>query len=144
MYRNIDLQSAFQVTVILILGTKGKACFQVSESALKTMIFNCYAFCQVFLLISSNIDSKKTDILGRERSSSARKNCLFLGILVIIGILQVALSEMMGVVGHWAKLEIKEWCICIGIASVSVPFKVAANGCALIIRKTCFNYNYLL
>ncbi|KAL0353524.1 UNVERIFIED_CONTAM: Calcium-transporting ATPase 12, plasma membrane-type [Sesamum angustifolium] len=109
MYRNIALQSAFQVTVILILGTKGKACFQVSESALKTMIFNCYAFCQVFLLISSSIDLKKTDILGRGRSSSARKkNFLFLGILVIIGILQVALSEMMGVVGHWAKLQIKE------------------------------------
>ncbi|KAK4398607.1 Calcium-transporting ATPase 12, plasma membrane-type [Sesamum angolense] len=109
MYRNIALQSAFQVTVILILGTKGKTCFQVSESALKTMIFNCYAFCQVFLLISSSIDLKKTDILGRGRSSSAsKKNFLFLGILVIIGILQVALSEMMGVVGHWAKLEIKE------------------------------------
>ncbi|KAL0362909.1 UNVERIFIED_CONTAM: Calcium-transporting ATPase 12, plasma membrane-type [Sesamum calycinum] len=109
MYRNIALQSAFQVTVILILGTKGKTCFQVSESALKTMIFNCYAFCQVFLLISSSIDLKKTDILGRGRSSSAsKKKFLFLGILVIIGILQVALSKMMGVVGHWAKLEIKE------------------------------------
>ncbi|KAL2245238.1 calcium-transporting ATPase 12, plasma membrane-type-like [Sesamum indicum] len=141
MYRNIALQSVSQITVILILGTKGKACFQVSESALETMIFNCYAFCQVFMLICSNIDLKKTDILGREKSSSAGKNCLFLGCLVTIGILQVAVSEMMGVMGHWATLDIKQWCICIGTASFSVPLNIAANGCAFIVRKSCFNCN---
>ncbi|KAI3456833.1 hypothetical protein Pfo_013496 [Paulownia fortunei] len=108
MHRTIAVQSFFQVTIILILGMKGKAIVQVNELALKTMIFNCYAFCQVFMLIPA-ID------------------CLFLGIVAIIGILQVPLAEIMAVVAQWEMLDLKQWCICIGIASFSVPLSFAAN-----------------
>ncbi|KAL8469763.1 hypothetical protein ACS0TY_032567 [Phlomoides rotata] len=123
MWKFIGVQSAFQVTVILILEMKGKAIFRVNGSGLRTMVFNCCVFFQVFSLMTAIELHGNGVVLGM----CTGKSCVFLGIVGVIGILQVAVVEIMGAVAHWTKLGIKEWCICIGIASFSVPFNCAAN-----------------
>ncbi|XP_041999915.1 calcium-transporting ATPase 12, plasma membrane-type-like [Salvia splendens] len=123
MWMSIAVQSSFQVAVILILILKGGTVFQVSESAVGTMVFNCYAFCQVYLLIPA-IEIRRGDV-------AAGQSCFFLCVVVVIGILQVAVVEIVGVVAHRPRLGIKLWCICVGISSLSLPLNCAAN---LIIR----------
>ncbi|XP_047942794.1 calcium-transporting ATPase 12, plasma membrane-type-like [Salvia hispanica] len=123
MWMSIAVQSSFQVAVILILLLKGETVFQVSESAVGTMVFNCYAFCQVCLLIPA-IEIRRGDV-------AAGQSCVFLCIVVVIGILQVAVVEIVGAIARRPRLGINLWCICVGISSLSLPLSWAAN---LIIR----------
>lgn len=123
MCRTIAVQSVFQVSFILILEMKGKAIFRVKGSALKTMVFNCCVFFQVFSLMTAIELDGNGVVLGLFTG----KSCLFLGIVAVIGILQVAVVEIMVAVAHWSKLDIKQWCVCIGVASFSVPLNSAAN-----------------
>ncbi|KAL1534092.1 P-type Ca(2+) transporter [Salvia divinorum] len=123
MWMSIVVQSSFQVAVILILLLKGETVFQVSESVVGTMVFNCYAFCQVYLLLPA-IEIRRGEV-------AARQSCFFLCIVAVIGILQVAVVEIDGVVTHRPRFDITLWCICVGISSLSLPLNWAAN---LIIR----------
>ncbi|KAL2473103.1 putative calcium-transporting ATPase 13 [Forsythia ovata] len=122
MWRNIAVQSLFQITILMILEMKGKVIFhEANESVLKTMINSIYVFCQVFSLITALVVFKK-------KKTPVHKNCLLvLGVVVmIIVVLEVGLIEILAIIAHWRNLNSKQWFICIGIAALSVPV-----GCAV-------------
>ncbi|KAL2523763.1 Calcium-transporting ATPase 12 [Abeliophyllum distichum] len=127
MWRNIAVQSLFQITILMILEMKGKVLFdEADESVLKTMINSCYVFCQVFNLITALVVFKK-------KKTRVHKNCLLvLGVVVmIIVVLEVGLIEIMAIIAHWRNLNSKQWFICIGIAALPVPVGCVANWVAV-------------
>ncbi|KAH6778584.1 hypothetical protein C2S51_009896 [Perilla frutescens var. frutescens] len=130
MWRSVAVQCLFQVAAMVAMVVKGKTLFEVNESALEIMVFNCYAFCQVFMLIPAaavELERDGGDVVAGVFRGRRRSCCLFLGIVAITGVLQVVVVEIMGVVDHRKRLEVKQWCICIGIASFSLPLNCAAN-----------------
>ncbi|XP_016459889.2 calcium-transporting ATPase 12, plasma membrane-type-like [Nicotiana tabacum] len=130
MLMNIAVQSMFQVTLLLILSMKGRVIFRLDETLLRTMIFNSYVLCQVFVLIISAIEITKTSIFkGNIRRNQWRK-CFFVAGVVIVGItvaLQVILIQIMSKIAHWKKLGMKQWSISIGTAALSLPIHYAAK-----------------
>ncbi|CAA2965598.1 calcium-transporting ATPase 12, plasma membrane-type-like [Olea europaea subsp. europaea] len=122
-WRNIAVQSLFQITTLMILEMKGKVFFrQADESMLKTMINNCYVFCQVFSLITAMV-------LFKKKKTFVHKNFLLVSSVVgmIIVVLEVGLIEIMAIIAHWGNLNSKQWCLSTGIAALSVPIGCLAN-----------------
>lgn len=119
MWRNFAIQSVYQVTVLLTLYMKGKAILHVDNPVLKAMIFNCYVLCQVFALINAR-KMGKVDGIDHEMVLRDKNLIWFIAILGCILILQAAVVEIPAIVGHAGKLSLEQWCICIGIGSVSV------------------------
>ncbi|CAI9773394.1 unnamed protein product [Fraxinus pennsylvanica] len=127
MWRNIAVQSLFQITTLTILEMKGKVFFRESdESVLKNMINSCYAFCQVFSLITAMV-------LFKKKKTLVHKNCLpVLSVVgMIIVVLEVGLIEIMAIIAHRGNLNSKQWCICMGIGALSVPVGCLANWVAV-------------
>ncbi|XP_028127082.1 calcium-transporting ATPase 12, plasma membrane-type-like [Camellia sinensis] len=113
VWRNIVVQTLYQITVLLVLYFKGKA---LLNTKLKPMIFNCYLLCQVFVLINAR-EIKKPNVF---KGMTKHKNCWFLAGAVVV--LQIAVMEIyMVVVIHWERLDLIQWCICFGIAALSLP-----------------------
>ncbi|KAL3508391.1 hypothetical protein ACH5RR_027792 [Cinchona calisaya] len=128
MWRNIIVQSLFQVAILMVLGLKGKVIFHVDDVVLKTMIFNSYVLCQVFVMIEG-MKMKKTNTSSNilQLGGFTIDNLWFLVIVGMIVVLQLVLIEIMGVVAHWGKLDCKRWWICIAIAALSSPLDYAAK-----------------
>ncbi|CAI9773387.1 unnamed protein product [Fraxinus pennsylvanica] len=54
MWRNIAVQSLFQITILMIVQLKGSNFFhEADETVMKSMTNGCYVFCQVFGLITA-------------------------------------------------------------------------------------------
>ncbi|KAM7504274.1 hypothetical protein LguiB_003178 [Lonicera macranthoides] len=117
MWRNIGVQSFYQVTMLLILFLKGENICQVDETVLKVMVFNCYVLCQVSVLINAREIEKANVFEGILKNN----NYWFLVIVGAIIVLQEVVIEIVAIVAHTGRLDLKEWCICIGIAGVSLP-----------------------
>ncbi|KAL3508399.1 hypothetical protein ACH5RR_027800 [Cinchona calisaya] len=129
MWRNIVVQSLIQVAILMVLGLKGKVIFHVNDDVLKTMIFNSYVLCQVFVMIGG-MKMKKTNTTSNnilQLGGFSIDNLWFLFVVGMIVTLQVLLIEIMGVVAHWGKLDCKRWWICIAIAALSFPLDFAAK-----------------
>ncbi|KAL3508395.1 hypothetical protein ACH5RR_027796 [Cinchona calisaya] len=127
MWRNIVVQSLFQVAILMVLGMKGKDIFHVDDDVLKTMIFNTYVLCQVFIMIGA-MKMKKTNTSSNIlHGGFSIDNLWFLLVVGMIVALQLLLLEIMGVVAHWGKLDCKMWWICIAIAALSSPLGYAAK-----------------
>nr|GMC53700.1 calcium-transporting ATPase 12, plasma membrane-type-like [Ipomoea batatas] len=108
---NVAIQSLFQVTVLLTLNRLNKG----------VLVFHCYALLQVFVLIAKIITAADT--------GKSRRRLMFLAfsVLLMFVSLQVAMSEIMAAIFHWQKLGFKQWGICVGISSLSIPIVYAAN-----------------
>ncbi|KAL3508389.1 hypothetical protein ACH5RR_027790 [Cinchona calisaya] len=126
MGRNIIVQSLFQVAILMVLGLKGKIIFHVDDVVLKTMIFNSYVLCQVFVMIGA-IKIKKINTSNILLGRFSIDDFLFLVVVGMIVALQTLLIEIMGVVAHWGQLDCKMWWICIPIAALSSPLGYAAK-----------------
>ncbi|XP_022849836.1 putative calcium-transporting ATPase 13, plasma membrane-type [Olea europaea var. sylvestris] len=128
MWRNVAVQSLFQITILIFLQLKGTHFFhEAHKTVLKSMINCCYVFCQIFGLITAMIMFKKKTSMTEELFAYRKCLLIILGIVGIIVVLEVGLLEIMATVAHWGKLNSKEWCFCIGIAALSVPIVCAAN-----------------
>nr|GMC51722.1 calcium-transporting ATPase 12, plasma membrane-type-like [Ipomoea batatas] len=107
---NVAIQSLFQVTVLLTLNRVNKG----------VLVFHCYALLQVFVLIAK---------ITAADTGKSRRRLMFLAfsVLLMFVSLQVAMSEIMAAIFHWQKLGFKQWGICVGISSLSIPIAYAAN-----------------
>ncbi|XAR56770.1 Calcium-transporting ATPase [Bertholletia excelsa] len=94
----IIIQSLYQVAVLLTLFFWGCDLLNTDQRVLGAMIFNCFALCQVFVLISV-------------ASVGMVKNIKSLFLVAAIVVLQIALMEIMVVAVEGERLDLRHWCI---------------------------------
>ncbi|XP_052178744.1 putative calcium-transporting ATPase 13, plasma membrane-type [Diospyros lotus] len=110
VWRNIVVQACYQVVVVLVLYFKGKWILGTNQKVLEAMIFNCYVGFQVIVLINA-----------RGIQYGRKENNVFWVLVAAIVILQIAFMEIMAVLAHMARLDLKQWALCVGITAFSLP-----------------------
>ncbi|KAJ6806605.1 calcium-transporting ATPase 8, plasma membrane-type-like [Iris pallida] len=123
MWRNLLVQAAYQVTVLLILNFGGKSILHLKTDTnagkvKNTFIFNTFVLCQVF----NELNARKPDELNV--FSGVTKNHLFMGIVGITVVFQVLIVEFLGKFFKTTRLSWKLWLVSIAIAFVSWPLAV--------------------
>ena len=114
MWRNIIIQTIYQVTILVTIQFKGKNDFLgISPRVNKSLVFNSFVLCQVFNLFNCRKLEKKNIFEG------INKNHWFLVAVVVIIGLQAAFIEIEHWVGGSARLNDKQWGICFLIGMVS-------------------------
>ncbi|KAK4425612.1 putative calcium-transporting ATPase 13, plasma membrane-type [Sesamum alatum] len=116
MWKNMIAQALFQIAVILVLQFEGESIFGVHKEVIATIIFNTFVLCQVSNLFNARKLEEKNVFVGM------LKNKLFIGITLMIVILQVILVEFLNKFAHTERLNWKQWAACIGFAALSWPF----------------------
>jgi len=115
MWRNLIPQACYQITILLTLQFKGNSIFGVGNRVKDTLIFNSFVLCQVFNEFNARKLEQKNIFEG------VLKNRLFLGIVGITIILQVAMIEFLRNFAGTERLNWGQWGACIAIAAVSWP-----------------------
>ncbi|KAH7573853.1 hypothetical protein JRO89_XS03G0215100 [Xanthoceras sorbifolium] len=108
---NLLAQAKYQIVALLALQFRVESVFGVNEKVKDTLVFNTFVLCQVF----NEFNARK---LGEENIFEwIRKNKLFLGIILITILLQVAMVEFLNNFTNMERLNWGQWCACIGIAT---------------------------
>ncbi|KAG8651738.1 hypothetical protein MANES_06G017700v8 [Manihot esculenta] len=122
MWRNLLIQAAYQVTVLLILNFRGKSLLDLkhdnAEYANKvknTIIFNSFVLCQIF----NEFNARKPDEVNIFEGIT--KNHLFMGIVAVTLILQIIIIEFIGKFTSTVKLNWKQWLVSVAIGFISWP-----------------------
>ncbi|KAJ8751402.1 hypothetical protein K2173_016605 [Erythroxylum novogranatense] len=122
MWRNLLIQAAYQVTVLLILNFGGKSLLGLkhddpshAKKVKNTLIFNAFVLCQIF----NEFNARKPDELNIFEGIS--KNHLFIGIVSITLLLQVIIIEFIGKFTSTVKLNWKQWLVSVAIGIISWP-----------------------
>ncbi|KAJ9543273.1 hypothetical protein OSB04_022980 [Centaurea solstitialis] len=115
MWRNILAQSLHQIVVLLTFWFSGRSFFRVDEKVNGMIILNTFVLCQVFNLFNSRKVEEMNVFEG------LHKNMKFLGIVGLILVLQIVMVELLKKVANTQKLNVEQWGMCIGFASLSWP-----------------------
>lgn len=135
MWRNLLIQAAYQVSVLLVLNFRGKSLLglehetpQRANKVKNTLIFNAFVLCQIF----NEFNARKPDELNIFKGIT--KNHLFVVIVGITLVLQVIIIEFVGKFTSTVKLNWKQWLISAVIAIISWP--LAAIGKLIPVPRT--------
>ncbi|XP_028751403.1 calcium-transporting ATPase 8, plasma membrane-type [Neltuma alba] len=120
MWRNLLIQAAYQVSVLLVLTFRGTTLLNLKHhsdatKAKNTVIFNAFVLCQVF----NEFNARKPD--ENNIFKGITKNYLFMGIVALTLILQVIIIEFLGKFTSTVRLNWKQWLICVIIGIISWP-----------------------
>ncbi|KAG8370293.1 hypothetical protein BUALT_Bualt14G0101900 [Buddleja alternifolia] len=116
MWGNLLSQALYQIAVVMVLQFKGVAILGISsEKVNDTMIFNTFVLCQMFNEFNARMLKRKNVFKGIHR------NKIFLGIIGITVVLQVAMVEFLKKFADTQRLNMEQWGVCIAIAAVSWP-----------------------
>ncbi|KAI6689764.1 hypothetical protein NL676_026592 [Syzygium grande] len=125
MWRNLTIQAAYQVCVLLVLNYCGVSVLQLSNEPREhavdiknTMVFNAFVLCQIF----NEFNARKPDELNV--FSGVTRNYLFIGIIGITIVLQIIIVEFLGKFAKTVKLSWNMWLVAVGIGIVSWPLAV--------------------
>ncbi|KAL3724823.1 hypothetical protein ACJRO7_029916 [Eucalyptus globulus] len=110
-----NLGATYQIAVLLTLQFKGESIFGVDEAGKRTLIFNVFILCQVFNEFDERNLEKKNVFEGIHKSK------LFLGMVLVTVILQVAMVEFLKWFTDTERLSWGLWGTCVGISAVSWP-----------------------
>ncbi|KAK4754923.1 hypothetical protein SAY87_008680 [Trapa incisa] len=128
MWRNLLLQAAYQVTVLLVLNFRGRSLLNLqhddtahANKVKNTLIFNAFVFCQIF----NEFNARKPD--ESNVFSGVTKNHLFMGIVGLTLVLQVIIIEFLGKFTSTVRLNWKQWIVSIVIAVISWPLALAGK-----------------
>ncbi|KAK6921112.1 Cation-transporting P-type ATPase, C-terminal [Dillenia turbinata] len=141
MWRNILIQAAYQVTVLLVLNFDGKSILHLehdnAEHANKvknTLIFNAIVFCQVF----NEFNVRNPDEINIFKG--VVMNHLFMAIMAIMVVLQIIIIKFLGKFASTVRLNWKYWVISI-IGFISWP--LAAVGKLIPVPETPFHKYFM-
>ncbi|KAI9122795.1 hypothetical protein K1719_005684 [Acacia pycnantha] len=120
MWRNLLLQAAYQVSVLLVLTFRGTTILNLKHysdptKVKNTLIFNAFVLCQVFNEFNARKPVEKNIFRG------ITKNYLFIGIVVFTVILQIIIIEFLGKFTSTVRLNWQQWLICVIIGIISWP-----------------------
>ncbi|XP_050220475.1 calcium-transporting ATPase 8, plasma membrane-type-like [Mercurialis annua] len=128
MWRNLLIQAAYQVSVLLTLNFQGKSLLGLkndnpahANDVKNTLIFNAFVLCQIF----NEFNARKPDELNVFEGIT--KNHLFIGIVAVTLVLQVIIIEFIGKFTSTVKLNWKQWLISIVIAFISWPLALVGK-----------------
>ncbi|KAA8537015.1 hypothetical protein F0562_029493 [Nyssa sinensis] len=133
MWRNLTFHALYQIAILLALQLKGRSIFKVSETVKNTPIFNTFVLRQVFNEFNARRLERKNAFTGILR------NRLFLSIVAIIIVLQVAMVEFLQKFANTERLNWLQWIICIVLAAVSWPLGWVAK-CIPVPEKPFLSY----
>ncbi|KAA8537016.1 hypothetical protein F0562_029494 [Nyssa sinensis] len=133
MWRNLTFQALYQIAILLALQFKGRSIFKVSETVKNTLIFNTFVLCQVFNEFNARRLERKNVFTGILR------NQLFLSIVAITIVLQVAMVEFLQKFANTERLNWLQWIICLVLAAVSWPLGWVAK-CIPVPEKPFLSY----
>ncbi|KAL9224728.1 hypothetical protein vseg_000737 [Gypsophila vaccaria] len=135
MWRNLLIQSFYQVTVLLVLNFQGVNILslqsdtpEVANKVKNTVIFNAFVLCQIF----NEFNARKPDQINI--FEGIIKNHLFIGIVAVTLTLQVVIIEFLGSFMSTVKLNWKFWIIGIVIGFIGWP--LAALGKLIPVSRT--------
>ncbi|KAF9679820.1 hypothetical protein SADUNF_Sadunf06G0054800 [Salix dunnii] len=135
MWRNLLIQAAYQISVLLVLNFRGKSLLglehetpQRANKVKNTLIFNAFVLCQIF----NEFNARKPDELNVFKGIT--KNHLFIAIVGITLVLQVIIIEFVGKFTTTVRLNWKQWLISAVIAFISWP--LAAVGKLIPVPQT--------
>ncbi|KAG0500185.1 hypothetical protein HPP92_000257 [Vanilla planifolia] len=129
LWRNIIIQAAYQVIILLVLNFVGKSLLNLKDdnteayanTVKNTFIFNTFVFCQIF----NEFNARKLDEMNVFKGVT--KNYLFMGIVGITIFLQVLIIELLGKFTSTVKLSWKLWLTSVAIAFLSWPLAAAGK-----------------
>ncbi|CAA0822572.1 Calcium-transporting ATPase 10- plasma membrane-type [Striga hermonthica] len=128
MWRNLLIQAAYQVTVLLVLNFRGRSILNLehdsSDHAFKvknTLIFNAFVLCQIF----NEFNARKPD--GINVWKGVTKNHLFMGIVGLELVLQVIIIFFLGKFASTVRLSWKLWLVSFAIGLVSWPLAIVGK-----------------
>ncbi|XP_024182554.1 calcium-transporting ATPase 4, plasma membrane-type [Rosa chinensis] len=133
MWRNIIGQSIYQIAVLLVLNFCGKRLLKLTgpnaSSILKTFIFNCFVFCQVFNEINSR-DMEKINVFRGMFNSYT-----FMIVMICTVVFQIIIVEFLGTFAQTVPLSWKLWLSSVLIGAVSLPVAVVLKCIPVSLRK---------
>ncbi|KAI5072252.1 hypothetical protein GOP47_0012358 [Adiantum capillus-veneris] len=120
MVRNLLLQAAYQILVLLTLQFRGKRLLGLegrpnATDINNTVIFNAFVLCQLF----NEVNARKPETLNIFQGLFQHR--LFLGIVCSTLVLQVIIVEFLNRFASTVKLSWKYWALCIVIGFLSWP-----------------------
>ncbi|KAH9605010.1 hypothetical protein KSS87_003339 [Heliosperma pusillum] len=135
MWRNLLIQAAYQVSVLLVLNFQGHNILGLqnetpehADKVKNSVIFNAFVLCQIF----NEFNARKPDQFNV--FDGVIKNYLFIGIVAITLVLQVIIIEFLGNFTSTVRLNWKFWLIGIVIGFIGWP--LAALGKLIPVPKT--------
>ncbi|KAI8012371.1 Calcium-transporting ATPase 12, plasma membrane-type [Camellia lanceoleosa] len=111
MWKDILTQALCQITILLTIQFQGESVFNVNAKVKDTMAFNTLVLFQIFTIFNAR-KFERNIVEGIQRKK------LFLGIIVIIIVFQVAMVELLKTFAHLERLSWGQWGTCFGIAAV--------------------------
>ncbi|KAK9912963.1 hypothetical protein M0R45_036794 [Rubus argutus] len=133
MWRNIIGQSIYQIVVLLVLNFCGIRLLKLTgpdaSSTLKTFIFNCFVFCQVFNEINSR-DMEKINVFRGMFNSY-----IFMMVMICTVVFQIVIIEFLGTFAQTVPLSWKLWSASVLIGAVSLLVAVVLKCIPVSIRK---------
>jgi Ca2+-transporting ATPase len=128
MWRNLLVQSFYQVAVLLVLNFAGLSILGLNHEnhahaveVKNTMIFNAFVMCQIF----NEFNARKPDEMNVFRG--VNKNPLFVAIVGVTFILQIIIVTFLGKFAHTVRLGWQLWLASIIIGLVSWPLAIVGK-----------------
>ncbi|KAH0904042.1 hypothetical protein HID58_043545 [Brassica napus] len=129
MWRNLLVQSLYQVAVLLVLNFAGLSVLGLKQDSnhahavevKNTMIFNAFVMCQIF----NEFNARKPDEMNV--FSGVSKNPLFVAIVGVTFVLQILIVTFLGEFAHTVALSWQLWLASIVIGLVSWPLAVVGK-----------------
>lgn len=128
MWRNLLIQAAYQVTVLLILNFRGRSILHLNHEPVShankvknTLIFNAFVLCQIF----NEFNARKPDEINV--FSGVTKNYLFMGIVGLTLVLQVIIIFFLGKFTSTVRLSWSMWLISGVIGFISWPLAMVGK-----------------
>ncbi|CAH1432573.1 unnamed protein product [Lactuca virosa] len=125
MWRNLLIQVAYQVLVLLVLNFRGIQILHLHHSSQQhakkvknTLVFNAFIFAQIF----NEFNARKPDEINIFKGVT--KNHLFMGIVSLTVVLQVIIIMFLGKFTATVRLSWQLWLVSIAIGFISWPLAV--------------------
>ncbi|KAI3868963.1 hypothetical protein MKX03_003334 [Papaver bracteatum] len=120
MWRNLFVQAAYQVTVLLVLYYKGESIFHLTKSehdikVKNTLIFNAFVLAQLF----NEFNARKPDEFNV--FPGITRNRLFMGIISVTLVLQILIIFFLGKFTSTVRLSWEFWLVSVVIGFLSWP-----------------------
>ncbi|KAK2631877.1 hypothetical protein EUGRSUZ_L02325 [Eucalyptus grandis] len=121
MWVNIFMQTAYQVSVLATMQSKGPTILGLKEKVIKTVIFNSFFVCQVFNKFNAREPEKMNIFRGVHRSK-----WFWVGTVTAL-LLQWAFLEIAHIIAKDSRLNYAEWGMCLFLGIISWCIDLAGN-----------------
>ncbi|XP_018730478.2 putative calcium-transporting ATPase 13, plasma membrane-type [Eucalyptus grandis] len=129
MWVNIFMQTAYQVSLLVTMQSKGPTILGLREKVFETLMFNSFFVCQVFNKFNAREPEKMNIFRGVHCSK-----WFWVGTVTAF-LLQLAFLEIAHIIAHDSRLKYAEWGMCLFLGAISWCIDLAGKCILLVIKK---------